>query len=211
MTATDNLKNILSRAVGRLHIPEELSQSKEKKILHISDTPTSLYPAIKNLLKTLEPDILIHTGDLADDIKLEDAPHNLEQYNQVVGPFIEMLEQSNCREIYIIPGNHDNVEVIKGYQNTSALLNEGDIINVDNFKLGLSHSIRNLPGDTQFNLYGHNFKRTKDTNSKTVYLNGIRNIHVILLPSNEVVKIQYPWATNHDRKVNDKHKLPNTI
>nr|WP_238480693.1 metallophosphoesterase [Desulforadius tongensis] len=183
----------------------------DKKILHISDTPTVLYPAIKSLVASLNPEVIIHTGDLADDIKLEHNPHHMPAYDRAVGPFIKMMEQSPAGRVYIVPGNHDNREVINRHISRAGLLEEGQIITVENLKIGLAHSVKKLPAGTQFNLYGHNFKPPREFEEGVVYLNGIKSVNIILIPSDEVVKIPYPWATNHHRKMSDKHKLPGTI
>lgn len=211
MTAAENIKYIFSRAVGRFYIPSDLLQSTEKKILHISDTPTLLYPAVKDLVRTLKPDVVIHTGDLADDIKLELFPHNIEAYERAVKVFIRMIKEETAGGMYIVPGNHDSVEIISKYIDKSRLVKEGEIITVGSCRVGLAHSSDKLPEGAQFNLYGHNFNAPVESEDKTVYLNGIRNIHVIFLPSYRVGKISYPWATNYHRKINNIYKLPNLI
>lgn len=211
MAAVENIKYFFSQVMGRLYVPRKLQNSTNQKILHLSDTPTSLYTAIGDLVVALKPDVIIHTGDLADDIKLEHNAHNIKTYQRVIGPFIKMMEECSVKQVYIIPGNHDDVHVISQHINKSQLLKEGEIIEINNCKLGLAHKIRRLPKGTEFNLYGHNFKKPLNNNDNEVYLNGLQNINVILLPSNEVVKIPYPWGTNRDRKMDNRYMLPNTV
>lgn len=213
MTTAENLKTFFCQMVGRLYVPPYLLNTNEKKVLHLSDTPTSLYPAINDLITSLKPDAIIHTGDLADDIKLEYNPNNLESYARAVKPFLEMMERCTAEQIFIVPGNHDNVQFLSQIVNKSKLIKEGEFIDIGRRTFGLAHKIKRLPHllqSTHFNLYGHNFKLPKENCSNTVYLNGIQNINVILLPSNNVIKIPYPWNTNHYRKMNNVI-IPKTI
>ena len=208
MTAAENIKFFFSQLIGRLYVPAEIMNTDEKKVLHLSDTPTSLYPAVSHLIASIKPDIIIHTGDLADDIKLEHNPGSRRVYERLVKQFISALEESGAEKIYIVPGNHDNVEIIKHCAKFSQLLAEGDIVRINNVTFGLAHYMKRLPQNAQYNLYGHNFRRPKEKEGK-VYLNGICNINLLLLPSERVVKIAYPWGINRERGM--RSALPNTI
>ncbi|MEG6615062.1 metallophosphoesterase [Peptococcaceae bacterium 1198_IL3148] len=211
MIAAKNIKYFLSQVMGRLYVPPELCGTTEHKVLHLSDTPTSLYSAIGCLVNTLKPEVIIHTGDLADDIKLEHNAHRIDLYDQAVEPLIKMLENSSADKICIIPGNHDDVDVISGHIAKTELLTEGQVVEINNYSFGLAHRLKRLPPRADYKLYGHNFKRPLKKMENEVYLNGIQSINVILLPSNEVVKIPYTWGTNRDRKMGDRYMLPNTI
>lgn len=211
MTAAENIKYFISQVMGHLYIPPELFGTTEQKVLHLSDTPTSLYTAISCLVNTLKPDVIIHTGDLADDIKLEHNAHNINFYNRSVGPFIKILEGCSADKIYIIPGNHDDIGVIAQHIDKTELLKEGQIIKINNISFGLAHRLKRLPQSADYKLYGHNFKKPMNKTANEVYLNGLNNINVVLLPSSEVVKIPYTWGTNRDRKMSDRYMLPNTI
>ena len=43
-------------------------------ILHISDTPSTMFPYLRRAIRRLRPAWVVHTGDLVDDIKLENRP-----------------------------------------------------------------------------------------------------------------------------------------
>lgn len=210
MRMTTRIQKIYKKIMGDLFVPPILLHTKDKKVLHLSDTPSSLYPAIRDLICTINPQVIIHTGDLADDIKLEYNPNCIDQYTRSVAPFVKMLEESQAQQIYIIPGNHDNVEILSRHCQRIQFLNEGSEIKIDSSTFGVAHKLKRLPECSQFRLYGHNFKAPASGLDETVYLNGIRHINVILLPSKQVVKILYPWSTNRDRKMNDS-LLPKTI
>ena len=61
---------------GRIYIPDELL-GKKNLILHISDTPSAIYPALRGLLRKLKPQVILHTGDLCDHI----AYAGIEEFN----------------------------------------------------------------------------------------------------------------------------------
>jgi len=204
-----NLKDITNRLAGRFHVPSGLLYSREEKILHISDTPTTLYPAIKYLLETLKPDVLVHTGDLADDIKLEIDPGYMDAYGRAVIPFLRMMEDSPAGEIYVVPGNHDSPEVIDRNTRRTRLVTEGDVLLVKGMSLGMAHTPARLPETAGFRLYGHNF--SGGTGNNAVYLNGLRNVNVILCPSGRVVKIFYPFTVNYDRKLDNCYGIARTV
>jgi hypothetical protein len=55
-----------------IHRPEDLlNDVKGPVLLHISDTPSEIYPFIFKIIDVLKPKYIIHTGDLADNVKLE--------------------------------------------------------------------------------------------------------------------------------------------
>lgn len=207
----ESMKYFISQVMGRIYVPPELCSTTERKVLHLSDTPTSLYAAIGCLINTLKPDVIIHTGDLADDIKLEHNDHNIRLYYRAVEPFIKMLEECSADKIYITPGNHDNVGVISKHIIRTEVLAEGQVVKISNFSFGLAHRLKRLPQSADYKLYGHNFKKPLPDVKNEVYLNGLTNINVILLPSSEIIKIPYTWGTNRDRKMGDRYMLPNTI
>lgn len=209
MSVLNNAKYILNRLTGRFHVPSGLLYSSETKILHISDTPTTLYPAIEILLDVLKPDILVHTGDLADDIKLEIDPGYLDAYSEAVIPFLHMMEGSPAGEVYIVPGNHDCFQVVSHNTEKTRLVSEGDVLSVKGVSLGLAHTKSRLPDTAGYRLYGHNFSGGSGGNA--VYLNGLKNVNVILCPSGRVEKISYPLTVNYDRKLHNGYGIPRTV
>jgi len=209
LSVIDNIKCIADRLTGRFHVPPGLLHSGEVKILHISDTPTTLYPAIESLLRTLKPGVLVHTGDLADDIKLELEPGNIGVYRRAVIPFLHMLEESPAGEIYVVPGNHDSMEVIDEHAGRTRVVSEGEVLFIQGMYLGLAHNAKKLPRISGYSLYGHNYSRGPQ--GPAVNLNGLKNVNVILCHSGRVVKISYPLTTNYDRKMHNCYGIPGTV
>jgi len=178
----------------RRGLPKELLESKEAKIMHISDTPDNIYPFILNLIEKSRPEYIIHTGDLVDNIKLERKPELKERYAERVKELLDILENSGA-EIYIVPGNEDSEEVLKKLVRKARIVKPGEVVKVDEVKLALAHdpSQLNPPKDVDFILYGHNFRTLRHG------LNGLLNVNFILLGSKKVVRVKYPDGTNFER------------
>ncbi|MDK2984308.1 MAG: hypothetical protein PWP19_1786 [Thermococcaceae archaeon] len=178
----------------RRGLPKELLESKEAKIMHISDTPDNIYPFILNLIEKTMPEYIIHTGDLVDNIKLERRPELKERYAERVKELLDILENSGA-EVYIVPGNEDSEEVLKKLAKKAQIVQPGDIIKIGSLKLALTHDPGQLspPKNVDFILYGHNFRKLYHG------LNGLLNVNFILLGSKKVVKVNYPDGTNFER------------
>ncbi len=182
-------------------VPKELKEAMEAEedlILHLSDTPSFAYRSVIRLIEALKPRIIIHTGDLADDIKLEIYPDLAHLYKEKALPFLRILEDSPAEEVYIVPGNHDLVELLRQESKRSRVVPEGTVIDIRGQKVGLAHCQEDLPPSSDYSLYGHNLDCPVDGNPCT--LNGCRNINIILYPSWRVYQIPYPVGTNHERQ-----------
>jgi predicted phosphodiesterase len=195
----NNFSNGFSDFKNRYKLPEEFHSSQELKIMHISDTPESIYPHIYKMLNYSQPDIIIHTGDLVDNLKLENAGQEMiPLYQKKSAEFISNLEKLTSARIIYVPGNHDDLSIIKDNINRSEIMAEGTIIELDGVKIGLAHYPEKLPQGAEINLFGHNSQ--KKFESKNKYLNGILNINYLLLPSKTDYKVNYPWTVEQGRQ-----------
>lgn len=197
-----SIKHILNKFSYQYQLPEEVLNVEETVVMHISDTPAVIYDFIFNVIDEVQPDIIIHTGDLVDNLKLENNPALINEYRTELPVLIYELEERNI-ETYIVPGNHDSIGFLEEQVEDLKIINKQNYINIEGERLGVAHTIKDLPNDTLINLYGHNMKRVntgkmvKSTRKK--YLNGICNIHFIILPSLKVHQISYPPGTNQAR------------
>lgn len=177
----------------RKKLPEALISTGERKIMHISDTPDNIYPFILNLIEKVRPDYTIHTGDLADNFKIERRPELRSRYASSVRRLLHILENAKC-EVYIVPGNEDDVEILRELVKKSHIIAPGSIIEIEGLKLAVGHSYRDVAAlNADFKLYGHNFRLIPGG------LNGVLNINFILLPSKRVIRIRYPHGTDFER------------
>ncbi|SKA96631.1 Calcineurin-like phosphoesterase [Caloramator quimbayensis] len=189
----EKIKRFLFNLAGEIYIPECASLNY-RKIIHISDTPTVIYGSIIRLIKNTKPDILIHTGDVADDIKLQMAPQLINSYRVKVTRFLSSLSPYVKDRIIVVPGNHDDFETLKSI-NSIEIITEGSILNVDGISIGLSHDFYNLPNECNLYLYGHD----KIITNQKEYLNGIDNINIINIEDMNIIKLHYPSGTDAHR------------
>ncbi len=192
------MKSFSDILFNKVSLPPELLSSTEFKVLHLSDTPTAIYPAIYEMLAKIKPDVLIHSGDLADDIKLELSPYRLDQYAAVTEPFLKNLAK-NSKRLYISIGNHDSHAFLKTLGNHFCILENGSILEIHGKRIAVSHYFENLPKEADYGLFGHGSEEKKNKHGKFL-LDGIKYINILLLPSAKVYTVSYPYGTNHHRK-----------
>ncbi|MEJ6951079.1 metallophosphoesterase family protein [Natronospora cellulosivora (SeqCode)] len=183
--------------------------TNEKILLHISDTPDCIYPFIFKLIDRLEPNYIIHTGDLVDNVKIGvGAP--LRFYERGLKKLIEGFEKRKKIKKYIIAGNHDSLELLSKINKSADIISEGSILRIEDINFGLAHHMERLSNQAPVNLYGHNNKILENIefeDNDRIFLNGLLNINIILLPSLEIHQISYPLQTDSARKYKNL-KLP---
>lgn len=183
----------LYHMTGKVYIPNEALDSS-LKILHISDTPSMIYRSIIRVIKRIQPDILVHTGDVVDDIKLEMLPQHIKKYRARARDFFHDLTPHVKDRLIVVPGNHDSTKVlnvIKGVE----VYEEGSILYAYDMRIGLSHKPENLPDSCNYYMYGH--CKTNFNDSK--YLNGIDSMSVLKVQEDKVIKLFYPTGTDDYR------------
>lgn len=190
--------------LGIPFIPEALNHINEPLILHISDTPSEIYPYLYKIIQQLSPKYIIHTGDLVDDIKLEYLQEQKVNYKKNVQNLFSHLKKMNSFEFYMIPGNHDCPETIQSLWKDVKVLHEGITLQIGNLTIGAAHFFEKLPEEADIYLYGHNLHREEGDRGKYVYLNGIHNIHVISTLTKQIFYIPYPLNTNGLRRMTNR-------
>lgn len=170
------------------------------KVLHITDTPKGSFNYIEKLIKKFNPEYIIHTGDLVDDIKLELYPYKINEYKKEVRHIIQLLENSNAKEIYITLGNHDHYETIRSLSSTIKIIKTYDVVTIGTKKFFITHDgtdvVNNLEID--YILHGHNFLTTY-AYSFEKYFNGLNYIYIFYPKLNKFVKLKYPFGTTDQR------------
>ncbi len=182
----------LKLPIFRKKVLELLSSCRETKVMHISDTPESVYRFIEELIQKTGPDYVIHTGDLADNVKLERRPELRPLYQGALRKLARVLKGSGAR-LYIVPGNEDDVELVKEFFD-DAVVDPGTVVEIEGVRFALGHSWQDVVDkDADFKLYGHNFKLIENG------LNGVLGVNFVLLPSRRTYRVKYPSGTDFDR------------
>ena len=138
-------------------LPEWLSQVEGKRVLHIGDTESQSYPFFRSLIAAARPNIIIHTGDMVDEVKVGRIPGTRDEYLHKLAVISEILNTSGAEEIIIVPGNNDLPCEIAGYIPTAIIVSPGSIVKVDGMEVRLSHSAKEFAGGTKWGFYEHGF------------------------------------------------------
>ncbi|ABR50712.1 metallophosphoesterase, calcineurin superfamily [Alkaliphilus metalliredigens QYMF] len=198
------MKNIIKKwmylLLDKPLIPEELMEAKGPLLLHISDTPMEVYSFIYKLVNLINPQYIVHTGDIVDNIKLENFKNRLADYQTNLEKFVDKIEKIHRGEIYYVIGNHDKMKSVQGVTKKGTILYEGKI-NIEGKTFYLRHNYRRVETKADYYLYGHRFEPKHKKIRSQQLLNGILNINVIDLSTGLIYQIDYPMATNQFRKM----------
>lgn len=135
-------------------IPEVVRDIKGKRILHIGDTEARCYPFLKKLIGKLKPDIIIHTGDLADEVKVGRIPGTKNEYISKIKVLLEILRQSSA-DIIIVPGNNDLENDIKMLLPTAMVVPVNSVVDIDGVECRVGHQVHKMTFDKKWHFYGH--------------------------------------------------------
>lgn len=200
----NKIKKMLWQMLGRVILDEAILQVKGPTILHISDTPTSFYPELNRLLGILKPNCIIHTGDLADDLKLQLRPSLLRNYEHALIRLMQIMNQSSAEKIILTLGNHDNLDLVKEHAGRAVVYEDavtenfhGKTISIAHYHEAACRSSKSKISD--FYLYGHNLSLKSQRTNEVYYLNGIEAMHLIDLSTGDVFEIMYPSGTDSAR------------
>lgn len=192
---------------GKVDICESLIINKSPLLLHISDTPSQFYPELKRIIKVLKPKYIIHTGDLADNIKCELRPSLLVKYRHEVKKLLKILKESDAEKIYLALGNHDDFDFIKAHKGRLDICKDVCELSFDNInKLLFSHYPDGMKkNESDIYLFGHDIEPESSVSDSYISLNGINSINIINLDTLEIHFIAYPMGTD-DARLN-KNKI----
>jgi predicted phosphodiesterase len=197
-----NLINTIKKIFGSI-IYDNMIIHEGIKVLHITDTPTTGYGAIIKLINKVAPDYIIHTGDLADNIKLEIYPEKIDLYKRKVKNFLLTLEHMDCKS-YIVIGNHDDPSFINELLASVEIVEPFKQINICNKNFLITHKLEDIMTEevliesSDYILHGHSFYDEK-FNEHTMVLNGLEGIYLIYPEEEKIYHIDYPIGTNDSR------------
>ena len=119
-------------------------------LLHISDTPVDIYSYIFRIIDILKPQFIVHTGDMADNIKLGIYKDKVGYYLQGAKWFIERLEKNECSKIYYVMGNHDDYEIVSQLSKKGIILEEG-LLTLNSCNIAVGHYYKEHSEEVDFN------------------------------------------------------------
>lgn len=210
--SSDELRRSMHHTVDRALVkagwlPEMMDGSY--KILHLSDTPVTIYGYLARLLRRVSPSVLVHTGDLADDIKIGLYPGERERYRSAVRKLFDII-QAPRRRIILSLGNHDRMDLLPPIPRECTICE--DVMDFDLWGAGfrISHYIERIMDGpaARFNLYGHTTEPGSHVDDKERYfLNGIERIRLIDPHTGEIKSLLYPRCTDNARCMKTMRRL----
>ena len=196
----DTLRQMLYYLLGKTYLSPQALAKNGPRLLHISDTPSFLFPELARLIKQIKPDYIVHTGDMVDNIKLQLQPDLIRRYERTVLPLLKILDSSDAIEVYITLGNHDNAEYVKKHAGRIRIFDYDGKCTIEGKSISMCHYAAGLvQHDSDFYLFGHDLSLDSHIEGTRIYLNGISNIHLVDLYSSTVKYFSYPWGTDDAR------------
>lgn len=181
-----------------IQIPDEAIDSKEFKVLHIGDTHGGTYPFYRQLIKLVKPDVIIHTGDTADEDKVSWDTSAHDSYCEKVATLAEILKEADC-PVYWIPGNNDLPDKVKEIAPFFQILEPDSVVEIEGQKFCLTHSRDQITKDADIYLYGHGTKFGETFEDELCFkgenaicLNALRNPNILTLPEKKIYTVVRP-------------------
>ena len=171
-------------------------------ILHISDTPSTMFPYLRRAIQRLRPAWIVHTGDLVDDIKLETRPGLIDLYRKKLRVLLNLLTDETCGAI-LLTGNHDHLPtLLEMTENSSVQVwSRPGRFYIGSFRFRAGHTYEDVASDSgEYNLYGHSMEHpTEIDDCGRFFLNGLEKMHLIHMETGDVIPFRYPPGTNDAR------------
>ncbi len=138
------------------------SHPTKTRVMHIGDTHSALYPQYFEMIKRFKPDVIIHTGDLADEMKAGRVDVDRDRWRNKVPSLIEEMKSSGARLIFV-PGNNDIEEELPILAEGAEIYSRNTVLDICGKRVCLNHEVLNIDPkiDADIFLYGHG--RTGET------------------------------------------------
>ncbi len=175
-------------------------------ILHISDTPWTVFPFVERLIRRFHPAWIVHTGDLVDGVKLGLYPQAENIYCRRAGRIIRAMEQ-NSTHVYLVMGNHDLPDFVRQTARTGRVIEDVAVLDLGGLTVRVSHyPERILQDPAPYNLFGHSRELKSGVREGGTFLNGLEHAHLIYPKTGRITNIRYPWGTDDARMMRRRFK-----
>lgn len=205
MVELEKIKKWLCFLLNIPYIPKELKNISGPFLVHISDTPQEIYTYLIRLIRRIKPSYVIHTGDIADDLKIEINPEKIPQYSMALWKLIPKIEKSVKGEILYVMGNHDKEEIVEEIKEKGKITHGKIKIHGKIFYLAHYFPEEDIK-EVDYVLFGHNLDSLTHNDGEKMFLNGIEGINIINIKTGDCYTLPYPLGTNRFRKI-EQHGL----
>lgn len=202
MSFSETIKRNLYLLFNIPYIPQSfLCEMKGPLLLHISDTPQEIYPYLRRIIKIINPQYIVHTGDIVDNIKLQFFKNQKDLYQKALNKLIPLLEAPGVSEIYYATGNHDDVNILSKSINRGKIVRKNETFNIGTYSFYANHYYEETRPKVDYFLFGHSFEPRSRRSTEETVLNGLTAINIIDLSTGKVFNLTYPFGTNRCRKM----------
>ncbi len=172
-----------------------LQKGEEKSLLHIGDTNSADYPYYKILIEIIKPDVIIHTGDLSDELKAGRIDSVRPYWKNAAKDILLTMKKSGARVI-VVAGNNDLEDEVKTLAPNVEIVPRNSVLQLYGKRVCVCHEVWKIDPTIEADvyLYGHGLTgetRTKEDNEREgrLYFNAVwgaswhnleSNVHVIL-------------------------------
>lgn len=167
--------------------------------LHISDTPACTFGFLRRLIHRAAPALIVHTGDLVDNVKLELRPGDADLYARHLAVLLPLLESSGA-EIHLVLGNHDRESLVRDLAHRATVHPEAVSLVWGSLRLRAAHRPEDAREDgAAFCLFGHDRSQPSVFDPPVRLLNGLEHAHLIAPEGDRILRIPWPWGTEDAR------------
>jgi len=184
---------------GEIPLPDWLERCRGSILLHISDTDSANYPYYKKLIETVRPDILLHTGDMANEVKVGRMPETEYEYRTKIRWLLAQMDACSAKRILIVPGNNDLPDAIRAYCPRAEILPENEDQLLDGETCRLGHAILHMTWGSPWTFYGHgytfelwHYDWNAEAKNGERRFNGDRHSHIVCLHEKRFFRIPDP-------------------
>lgn len=152
----EKMKRVMERGISA---PEGLGGHCVLRVLHIGDTASYTYPYYEELIRKVAPDVILHTGDLVDEVKVGSVKARTAEYEMGLMELSKILKNSGASEIYVVPGNNDLPEKIQQYMPFAKVIPPDTQMMLGDVPVTLAHAWYEVSKKSKWYFYGHSLKQ----------------------------------------------------
>lgn len=171
------------------------------KLIHLTDTPSQIHKELKRLIVSVNPEYVIHTGDICDDIKLERSPGKIDLYDKKIAHFAKLMSACPNTKFYFVIGNHDDYPTVSKYFPNAVIFDKHGNIENEFGRFSVAHEFKDIQEFTaDYYLFGHDMSQNSKSSDGKWILNGLEYIYVFRGKPTQITAIEYPYSTDSLRQ-----------
>jgi len=106
------------------------------------------------LIEEVKPDIILHTGDMADEVKVGRIPGTEYEYISKIKHLLSVMNESGA-QLIIVPGNNDLPDEIRRLSPKAEIYPVNTVIEIDGVECRIGHQVMKMTFDRKWAFYGH--------------------------------------------------------